>query len=337
MRKCPKCGNENPDFINICTNCGTDLGYTDRHYPSDDEYEYVDDEYIETEDMDINQEDNSEITDVDEDNQELDNQPADNENIINQDYNPNSSQFIQNNQQQPNDTPTFNQQQMDYQYQPNNNEKKGFFDSNNKMKWALIGIILLIIVVAVALYYPTYQEQQDRQEFLDLMSNYAVDSNNEGAQLLSSSQNMSNGDYNQMNNILENITNYTSNETKKLQDYNKSTDNQTRQEFIELEVSYLNHMSNMCNHAKELLNITQQYESGEISVSEYYNRGYPLTEQIVNDSYSLVDSHQKISDYVEQHEDLKSELNDAGIYNYFHENIGNYDTLNTASRTASST
>lgn len=336
MRKCPKCGNENPDFINICTNCGTDLGYTDRHYPSDDEYEYVDDEYIETQDMD-KQEDNNEITDVNENNQEPNNQPADNENIINQQSNPDGSQFIQYNQQQPNNMPTFNQQQMDYQNQTNNNEKKGFFDSNNKMKWALIGIILLIIVVAVALYYPTYQEQQDRQEFLDLMSNYAVDSNNEGAQLLTSSQNMSSSDYGQMSNILENITNYTSNETKKLQDYNKSTDNQTRHEFIGLEVTYLNHMGDMCNHAKQLLQLEQQYDTGEITASEYLDKGYPLLNELTNDSYAMLDAHQKVSDYIDQHEDLKTELDDAGIYNYFHENIGNYDTLDTATRSASST
>ncbi|OED29485.1 zinc ribbon domain-containing protein [Methanosphaera sp. WGK6] len=36
MRKCSKCGTDNPDFINICTKCGEDLGYDNRHYPQED-------------------------------------------------------------------------------------------------------------------------------------------------------------------------------------------------------------------------------------------------------------------------------------------------------------
>lgn len=339
MRKCPKCGNENPDFINICTNCGTDLGYTDRHYPSSDEYEYEDDEYIETQDVDVNQEDNSKITDADESKQESDNQPVDNENIINQQGNSDGSQFIQNNQQQPNNTPTFNQQQMDYQNQPNNNEKKGFFDSNSKMKWALVGIILLIIVIAVALYYPTYQEQQDRQEFLDLMSSYAVNNTNESSNLMATTQNLSNGDYAQAVPALDNITNYITNETQMLQDYNKTTDNQTRVEFINLEVAYLDNINTMCNHTKALAVLFDQYNSGQISNSEFLNQAYPLSNQISSDADSVMNSYQTVANYIDQHQDLKTEFDDAGIYGYFHQDLSGYgyDSSNETSRTASST
>ncbi|WP_455644842.1 zinc ribbon domain-containing protein [Methanosphaera sp.] len=249
MRKCSKCGADNPEFINICTNCGEDLGYDNRHYPREDKTSGKVEETKKQKTKKIDAE-------------TLEKQI---------------------------------QQQTTYDYD-DYEKTDSKFTLENFRKLIIVAIIVIVVLLAAS-YIPAQMSEQERTSFINMETDTLLNQSNTTSTVLrnADSGNLTSEDISQIKDSYESV--YLN-----LSEYKNSTNNETREGFLDLQLELNGHLRNAVNYVEAMYADSSDTDSQKAYVNEM---------EAANDVVT------KINDYFESHEDIKNEFIDNDLYKYF--------------------
>lgn len=341
----------NPDYINVCLECGNELeSFIPRDF-SDEEDEIQEPTQEElnqynlshppserTEEKEIENDENiNEDVDINDDN--LSNQKQSNLNRKVNDFSDNF--YADNAYEQEVLPPNLNGEKSYYSYitslkdqvKPSEN-----FLSSKLNKKSLI-VILVIMIALIAIITPVIAQHQydsfERTQF----NNYAVSalnleltSNQLFAQITSS--NLSDTDK------VDQLTNLSSNLNKSIDNiegFNRFTFNSTRHEFLDLQVEALKISEKNVETYNQVYQIQADYMSDKISDSEALNRINQLPDPS-KDLTRFQDIHSRLNDIINNDPIIKSDMNNNRVTPIFQALANNANATNdTINNTNNST
>lgn len=143
MRKCPFCGTDNPDFINVCTNCGSNMGYITQQPNRERKLREKNKRKI----IKKSQQQNIKTKP----NQQINKQPTNNQSP-NQPFNQPPNQPVNNQNFIPNQPPNQPIQNMQQKMGVTDIIKDAFlYPIHDYKNWLIVGILFLIMAVVMRL------------------------------------------------------------------------------------------------------------------------------------------------------------------------------------------
>lgn len=188
---------------------------------------------------------------------------------------------------------------------------------NKKFK-ILIIILILILIPVVYFTATTMSNQMEQDRFYETIKNV---SNNENKSDIVSSEYQKNGSYT-LSEIMDNdfalkvteSNSRTLNESiVKLKDLNKSLQNETLKEYVELEIQRMEDEVESDNYYYSGSSDTFKALKGEISVHSVYDKvmsDYNKSKEYGN---KVDTDKQKVQDFLEKHPDIKNKFEELKI------------------------